>query len=117
MTEKPKASKRSEYYRKYKKILCVFEMMNETGFVSDEQKKEWFRIADAIYAEWKRQLKEARKPYLKKPGRPKQLQNRVYFTQCKREGCTKEPQEGQAYCSKECAPLANYGKSRRFRAA
>lgn len=42
-----------------------------------------------------------------KKGRP--IKARIKY--CKKHGCGKLAAKGQVYCSAECAPYGNYGKS------
>lgn len=98
-------------YRLWKKMRSAFEVLHAHGRIDDETKGDWFRICDSLYADWRAELREKRKPFRKRPGRPKTVIDRnVLAPTCLKEGCGKPSAEGQVYCSKGCAPLAAFGR-------
>lgn len=104
-------SARIRQYRLWKKIRAAFEILHEHGRMTERERDAWLRECDELYTEWREKLREARKPYLKRPGRPRTdiPRNTVYPT-CKREGCGKPSAPEQAYCSRECAPFSEFGR-------
>lgn len=102
---------RIKYYRLYKKMRSTFDVLHKHGRIDDETKADWVKVCESLYADWRREMREARKPYLKRPGRPRTVIDRnVLHPNCAREGCKNKSAAGQIYCSKTCAPLGNYGR-------
>lgn len=104
-------SARIKHYRLYKKIRSAFEILHENGRLTEAEKAAWLAKCDELYAEWRAKLREARKPYLKRPGRPRtEIPRNTVYPTCKRQGCESPSAPEQAYCSRECAPFAEFGK-------
>lgn len=101
---------RIKYYRLIKKMRATFEILHENGKISAREKKQWLGKCDELYSEWRAKLREARKPFLKRPGRPRtEIPRNTLYPTCKKPGCDKASAPEQAYCSKECAPFSDYG--------
>lgn len=101
---------RIKYYRLVKKMRSTFELLHETGKITKREKLVWLKKCDELYSEWRAKLREARKPFLKRPGRPRtEIPRNILYPTCKRPGCELQSAPEQAYCSKECAPLSDYG--------
>jgi hypothetical protein len=105
-------SARIKHYRLYKKIRSAFEILHENGRLSEEEKALWLAKCDELYAEWRAKLREARKPFLKRPGRPRtEIPRNTVYPTCKRPGCEKPSAPEQVYCSRDCAPYSDYGRT------
>lgn len=103
---------RIKFYRRYKKWASVVDDMHREGKIDDATRETFQLICESSYAEWRRQLRESRKPFLGRPGRPKTNidRNELHAT-CKRPGCAKPSATGQVYCSRSCSPLGAYGRN------
>lgn len=104
-------SSRIKFYRLFKKVKSAVELLHEHGKVDDAEKARLLAKTDELYADWRAQMREARKPFLKRPGRPRtDIPRNTVYPLCKRPGCEKPSAPEQAYCSKDCAPYADFGR-------
>ena len=102
---------RIKYYRLIKKMRATFDILHTNGKITDAEKAEWLSRCEELYSEWRAKLREARKPFLKRPGRPRtEIPRNTVYPFCKKPGCERPSAPQQAYCSKECAPFAEYGR-------
>lgn len=104
-------SARIKFYRLYKRIRGSVELLHEKGKLTDCELASLIEKTEELYSEWRAEMREARKPFLKPPGRPRTdiPRNQAHPT-CKRDGCSLPSAPQQVYCSKECAPLSEYGR-------
>jgi hypothetical protein len=94
---------RNRIYRRYKKLLTSIESLQKENIITKEAFMKFQAQIDTLYMAWRDARK--REEGAGKAGRPKLApQTENYCKQC---GRITRP--GMVYCSRDCAPLGNYG--------
>lgn len=102
---------RISIYRRHKRLIAALDSLLRNRLITRKEYQEHKRKVDAMYERWRKEWKRTQPKNPRSRGRPMPPDDRRNYKTCKC-GCGKPPAPGQAYASRECAPLSNYGLER-----
>lgn len=100
---------RVSIYRRHKRLIAALNALRESGLITGRTHRAFRRHADKLYARWRADWRASQPKASRPRGRPIPAEDRRNYTACKKDGCGRPPAPGQAYCSRDHAPLADYG--------